>query len=293
MQEFLNEHTLYATVEMYLRENSGLALVVEGAHDHLALKAHCSPDLTLIEGTGGKPQVLKAAKLAVRRSLERARFLVDQDFDAFGSQNHHHPSNVSVSDTHDFFTDVILGDPDILPRVVEVHTNSFKRGPNAISVSSAQVDVLIKKAASLASDLAAVRIVNGRLDLSLDFKRFSFGSLNDSKLNIESIGREVLLRSQYRLPNGEQVLNEIYKTRAQIKGLSQPCYGDHDFLDALARLLKMHDIAVSSANLRNGLILAMTCKSICMSDWFQEVQQWSANNGRQGFNCDFEKVLAA
>lgn len=293
MQEYLNENTLYATVAMYLEESSGLALVVEGAHDRLALKHHCSPELLLIEGIGGKMQVLDTARLAIQRSLQRAKFLVDRDFDAFGLQNQQLPSNVLISDTHDLFTDVLLGDKDILPRVVEVHANSSERRPNAIALNSSQVDTLIKYAGQLACDLASVRIVDKRRGLSLDFKRFSFGGLDENQLNAEAIGKEVLKRSQYHNANADQVVQDIIETREEIESLPIPCFGDHDFLGALAKSLKLHGTAISSENLRKGLILAMTCKSISGTDWFQEVQDWSALNGKSGFKCEIGRAAAA
>src|SRR5699024_2336456 len=236
MQEYLNGDTLYATVAMTLSEISGLALVVEGAHDHLTLDDHCSSELQLIEGVGGKMNVLRAAVLANERSLRRARFLVDRDFDSFGSGGAVYGENVHVSDTHDLFTDAILNDTNLLPRIIKVHTSSLDRRPTSTTKDPELVETLSQKAQSLASDLAAVRVVDKRRGLSLDFKRFSFGSLDENEFNEIDIGRIVLERSQYSGGVVDGILQDIQETRREISMLPRPCYGDHDYLNALARV---------------------------------------------------------
>lgn len=293
MQEYLNENTLFATVAMTLSEISGLALVVEGAHDHLTLDEHCSSDLHLIAGVGGKMNILRAAALASERSLGRARFLVDRDFDSFENESILYGENVHVSDSHDLFTDAILNDTNLVPKIVKVHTNALDGRLTCTAKNPAMVETLIRKAKSLASDLASVHVVDKRRGLSLDFKRFSFWGLDEDEFNEIAIGKIVLERSKYSEGDVDEILQDFQATRSEIEMLPRPCFGDHDFLNALSRVLKLHNVSIKSVNLHKGLILAITCRSFNSTSWFREIQEWCALKGKQGFNCDIGEAIAA
>lgn len=291
MQEFLNENTLFATLAMFSPDSQHMVLVVEGDDDHLTLKSHCSEDLILIPGIGGKPQVLKAAALAQQEGLRRVRFLVDSDYDMFLDDLQRELDNVLYSETHDCFTDIIYGNELILPRLVEVHAASARRRPESESVPTCEM--LCDEAITLATKLAAVRIVDARESLCLNFKGFSFYELNVSDPDLQTIAQKILTRSTLKLDEPQEFFDEVERTYAEIANHEKKPFGDHDLLAAVARTLKRHQITVSDRELRRGLILSVSCDAILRTRWFHEIQDWCAASLQTGFSCTTNFGMAA
>lgn len=292
MREYLNEDTLFATIAMYLSESDALVLVVEGDDDHLTLKDHCSPDLRLIPGTGGKLQILKTAELARKRALPRVRFLVDRDYDSYSDEPVEFLENVFVSETHDFFVDIITSDTNLLSRLIDVHTASARRRPTKGARIPAS-EKIRQDAFALASLLAATRIVDRRRRLCLDFKRFSFANLKANEADPRTVAEKVLSRTLHEEDSVPEILEEVERTHEEIQLLPQPPIGDHDFFAALASVLKRFNITVRRDELQRGFILSITCNSLAGTRWFHDIQKWCAAVDRTGFNCESRVTLAA
>ena len=172
MKEFLNENTLFSTILM-LSEPNSLLLIVEGEYDQLLLKKHCTENLEISSGTGGKEQVLRAASRARKYNLKNVHFLVDRDYDDFSPKYSYssYDYNVHCSKSHDIFMDLIINDWKNFQYLLEVEAQGCKnlKIPNLIDIK--------EEAISLASCLAVVRILNVKSDLGLNFNVFRFINL--------------------------------------------------------------------------------------------------------------------
>ncbi|NVC25055.1 hypothetical protein E7Z53_16650 [Kocuria salina] len=292
MKEFLNENTLYNTLAMYLAEGNSLLLVVEGPDDHLMLKEHCSSDLVLIAGIGGKGQVLRAAELCIKRDLRGVRFLVDRDYDDFTGLKRINLNNVFMSEGHDCFIDVLTSDPALLNRVIDVESSSARRRPGITSALPNPSEIQAE-AVALASHLVAVRVMDARRGLGLDFKKFSFGGLKVSEFDIKVIAEKVLVRSSYGGADSVEIIDEVVRTHLEMRELPHLPVGDHDLFSALSRILKQFNVSVSSNALHRGVILAVSCSALKGTIWFKQIQEWCARNDRVGFTCVSSTAFAA
>ena len=291
MKEYLNENTLFNTLAMFLDAGEGLVLVLEGPDDHLLLREFCSSELQLIPATGGRAQVLAAAKLAIDRGVGRARFLVDQDYDHFSGSAEANLSNVFVSDHHDCFLDLMHVDPTLLRRVIDVHCDSHRRRDDqAIAVPTPEV--VETESFYLASMLAAVRIVDAKRRLFLDFKRFAFGGLSSSDFDVAKIAEIVLIRSQYSGIDRDEVIVEAISTHSEISLLTYSPVGDHDLFSALSRVLRKYGVHVSDSILQRSYILKVSCLALAGTGWYQKVQRWCESYGKRGFSCDPHSLAA-
>ena len=172
MKEFLNEDTLFNTIAMCLADCDSLILVVEGPDDLLLVRPHCTHEVMVIPSTGGRQQALQSARLAARRGLRGVRFLIDRDYEDFRDPSEQIPGNVVISTSHDCFIDLLASNPGLLQRIIEVETDSARRRPNVTGIPGSQE--LRDAAILLASYLAAVRIVDAKRNLGLNFQKFSF-----------------------------------------------------------------------------------------------------------------------
>lgn len=282
MKEYLTEDTLFNTVAMVLQGTDRLLLIVEGPHDQLLLREFVNSDLQLIAATGGKEQALGAASRAFHDGIERVRFLVDRDFDDYLPSRRAFHSNVFMSDRHDIFLDLLSGDRKLLQRVIDVHTDSARRDNTRTRAIPAPSE-LESEAFGLAVKLSASRILNTQRDLGLKFKRFSFGGLNPRDFDARKIAIMVLARSEYSGNDHEQIADDIAAIHEQVCGLEHAPVGDHDLFAALARVMKLHDIAVSDEMLQRGYILKATLTAMSRSAWFRQIEHWSKDNGKRGF----------
>lgn len=292
MKEYLNENTLYNTLAMYLAEGNGLLLVVEGPYDHLMLKEHCSPDMMMIPGTGGKGQLLRTAELSAKRDLKGVRFLVDRDYDDFNELESIDLDNVFISEGHDCFIDVLTSDPALLNRVIDVETASARRRPE-LGDAVPNPSEIQTEAIALASHLAALRIVDARRNLNLNFKKFSFGALKIEEFDVEIITEMVLVRSGYIGLDSIEIIKEAVQAYLEVWNLPRVLIGDHDLFSALSRILKKFEVRVAADTLHKGVILAVSCTALRGTGWFQKIQEWCAHNDRVGFACTSSTTLAA
>lgn len=295
MKEYLNQNTLFITVKMYVQESSQLLLVVEGDDDHLVLKEHCTANLRLIAGVGGRENVLRAAALARAQEVRRVRFLIDRDYDDYKCLPDAYGDNVYVSKGHDIFMDLYANDSHLFRRVIDVHTARTVRRPKHGKIAAAPVPdstIIAEKSLALATHLAAVRIVDARRNLNLDFKRFSFGALTVGDFNIRAIAREMIVRRGYEFDDPERIIDECVAVREEIDGKQAASVGDHDLFSALARVLRQFRISVSDETLQDSFIMGISCSSIRSDGWFMDVQSWCAEHSRTGFDCDADFDVA-
>lgn len=291
MREYLNENTLFNTVAMVLDEGEGLLLVLEGPDDHLLLKGSCTPQLQLLTATGGRPQVLSTARLAHDRRLRRARFLVDQDFDRYNGSTETQLDNVFVSDHHDCFVDLVCVDRSHLHRVIDVHCEQARRRSDQ-AVSVPEPAFVEGEAFTLASKLAATRIVDARRGLFLDFKRFKFGGLAANDFDVTRIAEIVLTRSRYAGDDRDEVLADAVSVHSEIVEMQHSPVGDHDLFAALARVMRQYEVHVSDDHLQRGFILSVSCDSLIKTNWGKAIQQWCKSYGMSGFTCDPQPLAA-
>ena len=291
MKEYLNENTLTNTVAMFLAESDELVLVVEGPHDHLLLKEFCTEELQLMHATGGRPQVLFAAKIAYERGLSRARFLVDQDYDLYSGSTEAQLNNVLVSDHHDCFLDLIHADPSLLQRVIDVHCDSTRRREN-LEASIPAPEAIQNEAFALASTVAATRVVDAKRSLYLDFKRFKFGSLSVADFDVVKIAEMILTRSQYEGVDRQEIVLDVASVYADIGQMKHKPVGDHDLFAAVARVMKRYGVHVSDENLRRGYILKVTGLALSATGWYQKIQTWCESFGKTGFNFSPQALAA-
>lgn len=291
MKEYLNENTLFNTVAMFLDENETLLLVLEGPDDHLLLKEFCTPQLQLMAATGGRPQVLSAAKLASERGVARARFLVDQDYDRFSGSTAAQLNNVFASDHHDCFLDLMHTNPSLLRRVIDVYCDSTRRRDD-LNITIPEPEAIEKEAFGLASMLAASRIVDARRELYLDFKRFHFGGLPAKDFDVAKIAEIVLTRSQYENGDRSEVIADAVSTHSEVVQMPHSPVGDHDLFSALARVMTQYEVHVSDKILQRSYILKVTCLALSGTGWYQRIQQWCESHGRTGFTCEPQTLAA-
>ncbi|WP_123939907.1 MULTISPECIES: hypothetical protein [unclassified Frondihabitans] len=271
---------------MYIKESQSLLLVVEGPDDYDALKDHCSSDLHLMAGTGGRAQVLSTAELANSRGLKGVRFLVDRDYDGFtGDSGVDDLENVFASEHHDLFMDLIVAEPDALYRVIYAHTRSARRRPISQGTRSIpNAEIIGDDARALATKLAAVRIVNSRNSLGLDFSRFSFGGLKVRDFDVEAMARIVCVRSAAPLETHDGVVKEARAAEKEIRGLGS-AVGDHDLFSAIGRVLKRYEVNVSPETLLSSFLVAFSCAAVAALSWFSDLQNWCEQNLRAGMTC--------
>lgn len=287
MKEHLNEHTLYAQIALLLNGGTSLALIVEGPDDHLVIKDHASSGLSVIEGTGGREQVLRTARIARANRLERARFLVDRDFDDYGEHSNRAHSNVMFSQTHDFFLDLVLADPHLLEKAVEVVCRSATRRPDRNARALPKPSQLISEASSLALKLSAVRITSLQLNLNLRLQAFSFGKLPNTHIDVRDVGRMVLKASRPVSVDDEVVLVHADKVFREISGRSVPPVGDHDLFKALSRVLRQYEVVAGERELQTAFMsgAAVRCDALGKTDWIPKIAGWARSFGDPGIEC--------
>lgn len=283
MLKYLDENDFFSTI-MMSRGLGKLVLVVEGHDDRLVLEPHVSEKLILLAGAGGKQNVLKAAKFAHDKGFSNVRFLVDRDYDDYAVDPVLSLENVIYTSTHDMFIDIATGNPSLLLRIIEVKTDSARRSNGGSSVPSSN-DILVS-AFSLATSLAAVRIVNERRKLSLNFKDFPFGKIEPGETNVQIIAEIVISRSNPKDRNIEDkvILSESETIRGEIDE-KRALVGDHDFFDALAGVLRSFGIKEKGKKLQESFIIKIDCQSLVNLEWFRKLTEWGNSFGIMIFDC--------
>lgn len=283
MQEHLNENTLFNTVAMLLKDVYDRVLVVEGPDDHLLLKRHVPASLTIQEATSGRPQVLGAARIAKRLEADGAIFLIDRDYDDFIDSQESRLDNVLVSDFHDCFVDLMFADDTLLSHVIDVLTKSERRGDNRRPIPHSSI--LEEQSISIATAIAANRIVSLRRELSLDFKKLGIGNLKLEDCNPVSIAKILIQRSDYFGGDEEDIFQAVQSAHDEISVLHKPPVGDHDLFAAVSRVLRFYGVSVGVKQVQDSYLLAADGSSLQKTSWFPRLVEWS------GFDHQFDDGL--
>ena len=159
-----------------------------------------------------------------------------------------------------------------------------RRSNGGSSVPSSN-DILVS-AFSLATSLAAVRIVNERRKLSLNFKDFPFGKIEPGETNVQIIAEIVISRSNPKDRNIEDkvILSESETIRGEIDE-KRALVGDHDFFDALAGVLRSFGIKEKGKKLQESFIIKIDCQSLVNLEWFRKLTEWGNSFGIMIFDC--------
>ncbi|MCT1436516.1 hypothetical protein [Brachybacterium paraconglomeratum] len=290
MREFLNENTLYGTIAMIIQEHVGTILVVEGQYDKLALQGHSERGLEILPGFGGREHITRVAKIAEERGLGRVRFLVDRDYDPYITDSPKRPSNMMVSEAHDLFVDLLMGEPLRLLSMIETMVYGVESARNSIGARSREV---LNAALKRSAQLAAFRIVNAQLGLGLSFEsaRLSGGLKGVHSFYDMS---EFLLRVNDRgSANSERLASRSETVFTTFRGEYWNVVGDHDLIDALGVELRKIGVRLGRNELQRTVVAMTSCKAIRSSAWFEEFQAWCRGHGLRGLECDSERVLSA
>lgn len=285
MKEHLNASTFFVSVAMYAAEISGLLLVVEGPDDQLALKKHSLDGLKLLPGTGGREHILRAAERAELDRIENVKFLVDRDYDGFIEASSRYPSNVVVSVSHDLFTDILNCDAELLEHMIAVHLSTFGRRPGG-GLHDSSAGEIKRRALKLASRIAAIRIVNARRGLGLNFKRLPIGTLEPGEYSLEGLVAALLRRNSHPGNIKGQVAHEAEQILCEWESREMELVGDHDLIDAVAHELNQVKSSPGRRALQKEIIIAVSCKSLARNAWFIELQEWCSERGVPAFDCD-------
>lgn len=280
MKDLLSEHSDVDVIRMLVGKSQKLAIMVEGPDDLFLLKNVVDSEIHLVVSSSGKSGVLKTAELAYSQGLSRALFLVDRDYDDFLFKVPMYPSNVIVSTHHDCFVDVLVENMDSLSHVVVTKLSGLARrkGLGAVDVHS-DAKSIIDSAISLARCKTVVRIVAARNAIGFDFKRFSFYKFSPNEITSDLIYDE--LASSYAgsvaLPNAPSFL--LADVALELDGCSYAPFGDHDFLEALCRILKEHGVSMRPDAFREAAYMALKACDLLKVQWCDDAAQRSAALG--------------
>lgn len=270
-----------------------LCLVVEGPDDELLIKDHCSDDLVVIAATGGREQVLRTAAISTSRGFGRVKFLVDKDFDDFFGAAERPINNVVESDTHDCFMDVVYHEPRILYRVVEVEAAPVSRKMRASNAPAVpEAGTMLREAAEVSLMLSSLRIISGRRELGLDFKKFPFGRV--PFYGVSQIAEVLFQRSRYSGRDRVEIVEEAERLYRELRSEPMSIIGDHDYFAALAAVMRKYGASIKDSQLQRSFLAAtlFACPGLNKTGWFGEVQSWAANYGLRGFTCDEDIAVA-
>lgn len=289
MKELLTPSIIFNQIAMLPKPSC--VIVLEGEDDALALRDHALEGTYVFAGVGGRSGVLEDAERALREGLEGIIFLIDRDFDSALSNGLRYPSNVIASVSHDFFTDIILGQPDCIKRILEIEAKSLLR-----SGAIQSVEPMIDLATRLSMFATAIEIE--RQSKAPDFE--CRGNYLESALQRCTLsGDPILSRDPIRdiigalraVNRGLELPKDFESAcRARYEWLQQqaiPLYGDHLFFKCLALSAKRFGLKhVGADRLANVLIhSARDCDLISNSLVAPELLEWLSAEGRNGIDC--------
>ena len=277
MKELLNDNTLFVEVVMARQGSKALVLVVEGKDEEFLLKKHLDREqVTLVAGQGGKQNILKVAtRVSADPLIDGVGFLIDSDYDRVIDPAITYPNTVFTSSRHDAVIDVLATNWPLIEQVIEAHSRKK-------SVSGASVRL---KALALASELSVLRVLNDRLDLSLNLQNFPFGELPDPATS-DSIARIALARSGLVSYDTEMLTAKMKEEAERIKHIDKEhLVGDHDYFKALASVLKLEGITPGFENLVSSFLALVSCRHVSAADWYTHIDTWAQENDTQPFLC--------
>jgi hypothetical protein len=283
MREALNSNILFNTIAMIHSELQSIILVAEGDDDYFLLERHKGDDLYVLPGQGGKANVLEAALKASSRSLKRALFLVDKDYDTFRKPPVVYPTNVLVSKNHDLFMDILEVDAETIEGVIHAHM----RGSSRRLGQQISPEIMRRQALELAARIVPIRVANEQHELGLNLSDFPFGGIESLEPSSRKIAEIVRDRSNTKFTSDE-LERWAELGESELDGASMEFVGDHDFFRALARVLREHGASgISHKILFSSFLATMNfrCASIMGTELYGTLGSWSQKFGMSAFSC--------
>lgn len=275
----ITAETEYST--LLLLSQTGPVIMVEGADDILILEHITAPKVKIVASSGGKSRVLNVARMAEDQGLDRAHFLIDSDYDSYKQKIVDYPSNVTSSEHHDCFIDLIAD--DLFPLQTTIHSKLLraKKRPNpsfATNGYSTNIQVLAE-AIRIASALAAVRIVSTHFSLRLNIQTYNIFKLKPETITAHHAYKHLCPSNTLPPQIERQHFQVIEDTLNDFKSSTFPRIGDHDLLRAIIRLLNINLIQANEEELRCATLSQISPAKFRKVRWFQDLLKWCEGLG--------------
>lgn len=268
---------------LLLLSQSGPVIMVEGDDDILIFKHIITPKVNIVASSGGKSRALDVAKIAEDQGLDRAHFLIDSDYDSYKQKIINYPSNVTSSEHHDCFIDLIANDLAPLRETIHSKLLRAKQQTNdscTTNADSATIQVL-KDAIRIASDLAAVRIVSAHFSLRLNIRTYNIFELEPEVITAHHAYKHLCTNITVPPEIERQHFQMIEDTLNDFKSSSFPRVGDHDLLRAVIKTLNSRPIRIQAneEELRYATLSQISPAKFRKVRWFQDLLTWCEELG--------------
>lgn len=268
---------------LLLLSQGGPVLMVEGDDDILIFKHIITPNVKLIASSGGKSRVLNVAKMAEDQGLDRAHFLVDSDYDSYKPKSINYPSNVTSSEHHDCFIDLIADDLAPLRETIHSKLLRAKKRPNGSCTTNtdAAAKQVLADAIRIASALAAVRIVSVHFSLKLKIQTYNIFQLTPETITAHHAYKHLCPNNTVPPEIERQHFQMIKDTLDDFTSSSFPRVGDHDLLKAVIKILNSRPVHIQAneEELRCATLSQISPAKFRKVRWLQELLRWCEGLG--------------
>lgn len=275
----ITAETEYST--LLLLSQTGPVIMVEGADDRLIFEHITAPKVKIIASSGGKSRVLNVARMAEDQGLDRVHFLIDSDYDSYKQKVVDYPSNVTSSEHHDCFIDLIAD--DLFPLQTTIHSKLLraKKRPNSsFATNGYSTDIqVLAEAIRIASALAAVRIVSTHFSLRLNIQTYNIFKLKPETITAHHAYKHLCPNNTLPHQTERQHFQVIEDTLNDFKSSTFPRIGDHDLLSAIIRLLNINHIQANEEELRCATLSQISPAKFRKVRWFQDLLKWCEGLG--------------
>lgn len=285
MRDLLSERSDLDLLQMLVGNSQELAIMLEGPDDLCLLSNVVNSHIHLLVSSSGKRGVLRAAESAIVHGISRALFVVDRDYDDFLPESPTYPSNVVVSTHHDCFVDVLVENMDSLTHVIATKLSSYaRRSGSTVGDARGVANVVINLAISLARCKAVVRIVAARMAIGFNFTKFSYYKYSPNVITSDLIYADLADRyvGMVDLPSDPSII--LAGVALELDNCSYVPFGDHDFLEALCRVLNEHGVCMQPDTFREAVFMTLKARDLLKARWCDDVAQRSAALGVSFFS---------
>lgn len=285
MRDLLSERSDLDLLQMLVGNSQELAIMLEGPDDLCLLSNVVNSHIHLLVSSSGKRGVLRAAESAIVHGISRALFVVDRDYDDFLPESPTYPSNVVVSTHHDCFVDVLVENMDSLTHVIATKLSSYaRRSGSTVGDARGVANVVINLAISLARCKAVVRIVAARMAIGFNFTKFSYYKYSPNVITSDLIYADLADRyvGMVDLPSDPSII--LAGVTLELDNCSYVPFGDHDFLEALCRVLNEHGVCMQPDTFREAVFMTLKARDLLKARWCDDVAQRSAALGVSFFS---------
>ncbi len=266
---------------LLLLSQSGPVIMVEGNDDVLIFEHIIAPKVKIIASSGGKSRVLDVAKIAERQRLDRAHFLIDSDYDLYRQEIVDYPSNVTSSEHHDCFVDLIAKDFSPLDSIIHSKLVRAKLQHNEGSTTNDDFSTtqVLTRAIQIASAIAAVRIVSTHFSLKLNIQRYNIFELRPEEITAHHAYDHLCQDRVFSPEIASQHHQMIEDMLDSFRSSTFPRVGDHDLLRAVSRILKLKSIQTKEEELRYATLMQISPETLRNTRWCQDLIHWCQGLG--------------